>query len=308
MKKAMSVSIGSSTRDKAIEIRLLGEDVHIERVGTDGDMKAARQMFRDLDGKVQALGVGGTDLGLFVDNKWYPLHSITPLVQDVVVTPVVDGCGLKNTLECKAAGVLEDEIGAYLDSAGRTALVMTAVDRYGLLRSFIDAGYRCVFGDALFSLGIRLPIHSEQGIKNLAAMLIPIVSRLPFEWIYPVGEKQLVRKPKFGWAFEGATVIAGDCHYITRYMPEDLTGKVIVTNTTTPHDVELFTRAGVKYLLTTTPVYEGRSFGTNMMEAALIAASGYTQKIDYRHYEDYFQMLSGLIARIGLRPQLQELN
>jgi hypothetical protein len=28
-------------------------------------------------------------------------------------------------------------------------------------------------------------------------------------------------------------VIAGDCHYITRYMPDDLEGKVIVTNTTT---------------------------------------------------------------------------
>jgi hypothetical protein len=38
MKRAVSVSIGSSKRDKAVEIELMGEEVSIERIGTDGDM------------------------------------------------------------------------------------------------------------------------------------------------------------------------------------------------------------------------------------------------------------------------------
>jgi hypothetical protein len=308
MKQAISISIGSSQRDKSVTITLLGEEVHIQRVGTDGDMDAAREMYRSLDGQMDAFGVGGADLGLFVDDKWYPLHSILPLVQDVTQTPVVDGCGLKNTLEARAASVLEEEIGGYLDQIGRKALVMTAVDRYGLLRAFTDAGYECLFGDAMFSLGIRLPIHKESGVKLLAAILIPLLSRLPFSWIYPVGEEQLKRTPKFEWAFDEASVIAGDCHYITRYMPDHLEGKVIVTNTTTEHDVQLFREAGVKYLLTTTPVYEGRSFGTNMMEAALLAASGYTDKVDYRNYQPYFALMADLVDRVGLRPQLQVLN
>jgi hypothetical protein len=308
MKEAISVSIGSSKRDKSVEITLLNEKVHIQRIGTDGDMKAARAMFRDLDSQVDAFGVGGADLGLFVDDKWYPLYSILPLVQDVTQTPVADGCGLKNTLEARVAKILEEEIGDYLDLIGRKALVMTAVDRYGLLRAFVDAGYDCTFGDALFSLGIRLPIHKESGVKTLAALLIPIFSRLPFKWIYPVGENQLKRTPKFEWAFQDASVIAGDCHYITRYMPDKLEGKVIVTNTTTERDVKLFRDAGVKYLMTTTPVYDGRSFGTNMMEAAILAASGYKSKVDYRQYKQYFGMISELVNAIGLRPQLQELN
>jgi hypothetical protein len=308
MKQAISISIGSSSRDKSATVQLLGETVQIRRVGTDGDMRAAREMFRDLDGKVHAFGVGGTDLGLFVGDKWYPLHSVLPLVQDVMLTPVADGCGLKNTLEARSAQVLEDQVGEYLDEIGRRALVMTAVDRYGLLRSFMDAGYECLFGDALFSLGLPLSIRKERGVKTLAALLIPVVSRLPFHWIYPVGEKQLKRTPKFTWAFEEASVIAGDCHYITRYMPDDLTGKIIVTNTTTPHDVELFRGAGVKYLLTTTPVYDGRSFGTNMMEAALLAASGFDGKVDYRNYVDYFAMMTKLVDEVGFTPQLQVLN
>lgn len=308
MKEALSISIGSSRRDKSVNVKLLGQDVHISRIGTDGDMKAARQLFRENDGRVDAFGVGGADLGLFVDNHWYPLYSILPLVKDVTRTPVVDGCGLKNTLEARAAAVLEEEIGSYLDQIGRKALVMTAVDRYGLLRAFVDAGYDCLFGDALFSLGVSLPIRRERGVKTLAALLIPIVSRLPFKWVYPVGEKQHERHPRFVWAFDNAAVIAGDCHYITQFMPDRLDGKVIVTNTTTPADVKLFQDAGVKYLLTTTPVYEGRSFGTNMMEAGLLAAAGYREKVNYRQYEDYFKMMSELVAAANLRPQLQVLN
>ncbi len=308
MKEALSISIGSTLRNKSVVIKLLGEEVHIERIGTDGDMKAARELFRTRDGKVQAFGVGGTDLGLFVDDKWYPLHSVLPLVQDVRVTPVVDGCGLKNTLEAQVAKVLEANISDHLDLIGRKALVMTAVDRYGLLRAFVDADYECLFGDALFSLGVNLPIRNESGVKKLAAALIPVVSRLPFKWVYPVGEKQLERHPKFGWAFDWASVIAGDCHYITRYMPDQLDGKVIVTNTTTPSDVELFRKAGVKYLLTTTPVFDGRSFGTNMMEAGLLAASGFTQKVDYRQYHEYFHMMGKLIQAAELKPNLHALN
>jgi hypothetical protein len=98
---------------------------------------------------------------------------------------------------------------------------------------------------------------------------MPIAGRLPFEWIYPTGEKQEKRIPKWEKYYQWGTVIAGDCHYIKRHMPDKLEGKIIATNTTTTSDIEQFRKAGVKYVVTSTPVLEGRSFGTNMMEAAL---------------------------------------
>src|SRR5512141_1771720 len=99
MKRAVSISIGSSKRNKAVEVTLLGEKVSIERIGTDGDMEAAAQMYKELDGKVDAFGVGGADLGLMVDKKWYPLYSVNKMVRFIKKTPVVDGTGLKTTLE-----------------------------------------------------------------------------------------------------------------------------------------------------------------------------------------------------------------
>ena len=70
MKRAVSISLGSSKRNKAVEVTLLGESVRIERIGTDGSMEKAAQIYRELDGQVDAFGVGGADLGAMVADKW----------------------------------------------------------------------------------------------------------------------------------------------------------------------------------------------------------------------------------------------
>ena len=301
MKRAVSISIGSSKRNKAVEVTLLGEKVSIERIGTDGDMEAAALKYKELDGKVDAFGVGGADLGALVDGKWFPLYSVQPMVRFVKKTPLVDGGGLKNTLENKAPAFLDAKIGDYINSRGRKVLVALGMDRWGLSKSFVEAGYETVFGDFMFGLDVPIAIRKISQLRTLGNLLMPIVGRVPFEWIYPTGEKQEKRTPKWGKYYAWATVIAGDCHYIKRFMPDDLTGKVIVTNTTTPEDVETFRKAGVKYLVTTTPVLEGRSFGTNMMEAALVAVSGKGRPLTWPE-------LNEMLDKLGFEPQLQQLN
>ncbi len=301
MKRAVSVSIGSSKRNKAVEVTLLGEKVSIERIGTDGDMEAAALKYKELDGQVDAFGMGGGDLGCMTDGKWYPFYSVLPMARYIQKTPLVDGTGLKNTLENKAAEFMNRKIGDYLDQHGRKVFMAAGVDRWGLAKALVENGYEVVFGDLMFGLGIPIPIYTLGQLKTLAALLMPIAGRLPYSWIYPIGEKQEKRTPKYGKYYEWATIIAGDCHYIKRYMPDQLPGKVIVTNTTTVEDVELFRNAGVKYLVTTTPVLEGRSFGTNMMEAALVAVAGKGRPLTWPE-------LTELIDKLGFEPQLQELN
>jgi hypothetical protein len=139
MKRAVSVSLGSSTRDKKVEVDLLGERVVIERIGTDGDEVAAREMFRDLDGKVDAFGVGGIDLGVGTPWKKYPLHAAVKLVQDVKITPCVDGGGLKDTLETRVMQYVEEQLGDQIHP--KTAFLVAGITRYGMTMSFINAGY-----------------------------------------------------------------------------------------------------------------------------------------------------------------------
>ena len=79
MKHIVSVSLGSSKRDKRSEVEIAGERFLIERIGTDGDLNRFRALFAELDGKVDALGIGGADMHIWVGNRRYTFRSIQKL-------------------------------------------------------------------------------------------------------------------------------------------------------------------------------------------------------------------------------------
>ena len=130
---------------------------------------------------------------------------------------------------------------------------------------------------------------------------MPLVGRMPLSMLYPTGEKQEQVTPKYEKYYQGNSVTGGDFLYVKQHMPEDMRGKIIVTNTTTPADVDFLKKRGIKYLITTTLNLEGRTFGTNMMEAALVAAAGKRRVLTTDE-------LNALIDQLGFEPQLQKLN
>jgi len=299
VKRVVSISIGSSRRDKVGELELLSERVRMERIGTDGDMERAARLFQELDGHVDAFGVGGADLGCWVDRRWYPLYSVRPMVRFIQQTPVVDGGGLKNTLERQLAPLLDARLGDQVTP--RRCLVTSGADRWGMAMSFYHAGYECQFGDLMFALGLPVALHSEKALKRMAALLMPVVGRLPFHWLYPTGEKQEARTPRWAEHYAWAKVIAGDAHFIKRYAPDHLPGKILVTNTTTAEDVALFRSWGCSHLVTSTPVVDGRTFGTNLLEAALVAVAGQGRPLT-------MDELQAMLDRLDLHPNLRSLN
>ncbi len=299
MKRAVSVSLGSSSRDKIAELEIFGEKVMLERRGVDGDIERATRLFGELDGKVDALGVGGIDLWVQMGKRRYALKAALKMVRDVQHTPVVDGTGLKMTLERQAAQCLVDGLGP--DYSSGRVLHTAAVDRYGLTLGFADLGYEMVCGDLMFALGIPIPVRTLRGLHLLGRIMLPIVSYLPISVIYPTGATQDRIEPKFTKYYDWATVIAGDCHYIKRHMPDELKKKVIVTNTTTQKDMALFRERGARYIMTTTPVLNGRSFGTNMLEAALTAVAGKKRPLT-------FEELGRMIRELELKPTLHTME
>jgi hypothetical protein len=299
MKRAVSVSLGSKSRDKRVVTSLMGEEVSIERIGTDGDEKKAYQLFCELDGKVDALGVGGIDLYVHALKRDYPLYAGLKLIRGVKHTPVVDGGGLKATLESRIMQDVQNQLGDQIQP--KTALLVAGLTRGGMSQSFINAGFNVTFADLMFGLGIPIPINTVPAANFAAALLMPIVGRLPIEMLYPTGEKQLEVVPKYEKYYQANKVIAGDWLYIMQHAPDDLSGKVIVTNTTTEADVAFLKERGVDFLITTTPVLDGRSFGTNMFEAALVAVSGKNRPLTPTE-------LSQIIDDMKLKAQIQDLR
>lgn len=271
----VSVSIGSSTRDKSVEVTLGGRGFILERRGTDGDLDAARALIAELDGQVDVFGLGGIDLYLFAAGRRYTIRDAARLAAAARRTPVVDGSGLKAALEPAAVDWLEAQ--QLIDLRGAKALVVTAVDRFGLAETLAARAREICFGDLMFNVGLPVPIRSARTLAWVARAVLPAVVRLPFRWIYPIGEKQREITPRWGKWFAWADLIAGDWHMIHRYLPagaDSLAGKVILTNTTTSEDHAALAARGARALVTTTPVFDGRSFGTNVLEAALTAAEG----------------------------------
>ena len=299
MRKAVSISLGSSERDKEVTVVLNGVEVNIHRMGTDGDVAKARQLFTELDGKVDCLSVGGVDLYLPLGDREYPLYAALDLVKGVKTTPVVDGRGLKHTLERRVfelAKPMLSEIPHF-----QQAFIPVVVDRPGLGEAASEVSNRVIIGDLMVALGIPIPIYGMKSYAKVARWMLPVVSHFPMSMLFYGSNKNEVLKPKFVKFWEESDLLAGDFLFMRKYVPRDLTGKWVVTNTTTEKNVEFLRERGVKMLITTTPSYEGRSFGTNMMEAALTAYAGLGRVLTKVE-------LNLLIDELKLEPCVQVLN
>lgn len=273
MKKIVSVSLGSSSRDHEAQVQFMGEEFDIARIGMDGKLDAAIAKVRELDGTVAAIGLGGIDVYLYAGRHRYALRDGVRLLEAAKRTPVVDGSGLKNTLERKAVRFMQDELG--MDLAGRRVLMVSALDRFGMAQAFVDAGADVLFGDFIFALDKDMPVRDLHEFEVMAERYLPDACKLPFQFFYPTGKKQeKPPEPKYPQYYEQAEIIAGDFHFMRQFMPDRLDGKIVLTNTVTQANVDELASRGVALLITTTPDLAGRSFGTNVLEAALLALLG----------------------------------
>jgi len=297
VKRVISVSLGSSQRDKSAEMTFAGTAFHIERVGTDGDVARAVSLIAQYDGNVDAIGLGGVDRYLVLPNgRRYELRDAARMARSAKTTPVVDGGGIKRILEPVLIRRLVEH--GVLEVSGKRVLLMSGVDRPGMAKTFPDLGATMVYGDLLYAVGVPVPMRHLWQVVVLGTLFLPLLRRLPMSVLYPTGSRQETTRTKYPRRFEEADIIAGDFVFIRRYMPGDMSGKVIVTNTTRSRDVEELRRRGVARLITLTPEIEGESFGTNVMEGVIVALSG--KKPEDLTEDDYLRLCEQMEWRPGV--------
>ncbi|MCJ7738112.1 MAG: quinate 5-dehydrogenase, partial [Anaerolineae bacterium] len=182
----------------------------------------------------------------------------------------------------------------------RQAFIPLIVDRVGLGEAVDEVSEKIIIGDLMIALGIPIPLRSLAQYRKVGRVLLPIVSHFPMSMLF-YGSGGAERKPRYRRFFEQSDVIAGDFLYMRKYMPESLKSKTIVTNTTTADDINLLRERGARRVITTTPRYEGRSFGTNMTEAMLTAYAGKGRRLDDSE-------LNSLIDELDIRPTVQWLK
>ncbi|MFZ5354812.1 MAG: quinate 5-dehydrogenase [Bacillota bacterium] len=302
MKHIVSISIGSSKRNHRMELEIAGENFIIERIGTDGDIQKAIAMVQELDGRIDAFGMGGIDVYLNAGKNRYKIKDAMPIREAAKITPMVDGSGLKISLEKEVPRFIDENVERL---NGKKVFVLPAIDRYAMAEGFEALGCELVLGDLMVALGINIPIKSLKTLDRIASIFAPIACRLPFEMLYPTGKEQNNDSNKAGKIdkyFEEADIIAGDFHYIRQYMPANMHGKMIVTNTVTPDDIAWMEKCGISILVTSTPDFAGRSFGTNVIEALLVSLI--KKDVEAITSNDYLKVLED----INFKPRVVYLN
>jgi hypothetical protein len=300
MKRVLSVSLGSPSRDHTTEAEFLGERFWISRQGTDGDLEKALQLYREYDGKVDAFGVGGTEFYQIVAGRRYYWRYARRIREAIKISKVGDGNGLKHVMAPYALQALEEH---GIELKGKKVLQTTGVDRYGLAKALVEAGCDVTFGDFIFALGLPIPVRGLRALRILAALLLPVLTQLPFTFFYALGEEQEDEpSTKYAHYYKEADIITGDFIQVRSNMPDDLSGKIIITNTTTARNFEELQERNLHILVTTTPRLEGRSFGTNVMEAVCRCL------VDKPDDQITDADIIDLIERIPLKPQVHVLD
>ena len=264
-----SFSLGNSHRDHTVCVRLLGETFTIERVGTNGSMEALARLIQANDGRSAIITIGGLHRHLVVDDREWPFRESDAIYSLARRTPVVDGRDFRRWVEPEfvrrlyAAGAIRRE---------QSVLFPVSANRLEMADAFLACGAREVlFGDLIFGLGLPFGmIRSNERAKRTIRALAPVLRRVPYGWLYPLGERQdeiLSRGKRF---LERTDVLAGDFHGIRRFLIPDLTKKTIVTNTVTNEDRKLLQARGLARLVTFSPGFDGRTFGTNVMQGIVL--------------------------------------
>jgi hypothetical protein len=300
MKKVLSVSLGSSSRDHSVEAEFMGQHFQLSRRGTNGDFDRQLNMFKELDGKVDAFGVGGTEFYVEVNGRKYYFREAKKIRKVIQKSKVGDGNGIKHLLAPMSIRLLKD---FGYDFEGKKVLKTTAADRYGLAKELTEAGCNMTFGDFMFALDLPIAMHKLSTLNLIAPFLLPIVTQFPYRWLYTLGEDQ-DKEPssKYAKFYEEADIIAGDFLQVWTYLPNDLSGKLVITNTVTSKNIEELQKRNLKLLVTSTPRLEGRSFGTNVIEA--MCRCLIDKDDDHIREEDFLDV----IKKAKLKPQLEVLS
>ncbi|MBC7334920.1 MAG: hypothetical protein H5U01_01430, partial [Clostridia bacterium] len=131
-------------------------------------------------------------------------------------------------------------------------------------------------------------------------LLLPLLRRLPLTWFYPTGAKQDRPGNSRAPVYRRVQVIAGDFHFLWRYLPADLAGKGVIASSLWPEECALLRTRGAAWVATPLPAVEGRSWAANIWEAALTAAVGRTRLEGWGE-----EVLWSRLQEAGLRPRME---
>ncbi|MEO8280514.1 MAG: dehydrogenase, partial [Ideonella sp.] len=295
MKQIIGVSLGSKRLDFEFSTTLLGEKLHVRRLGVDGDHAAAARLLRRWDGKCDAIG-----LGLVKDSEQLRKGSrdaaaAARLKHAVRHTPVSSGERLADIFLEWAVRHAQAELGHFFDNA--RVLFFSGLTNQKLALSMAEYTPNLRFADPMLQLGIPKLLTSLDQLGLYAAGAHAVADWVPPRLV-PEGLMKQWARHALKRAVAHAHVVVAPVHELDAMGLEELAGKTVVTTTVNEDRLEHFRDKGVHLVIDGAPQIEGHALDPALLDAMIMAATGKsgTQLLE----DDYLEVLAGE----GLMPRL----
>jgi hypothetical protein len=283
MKKVLSVSLGSPRDDFTVEVQLLGRQVELSRVGTDGSWERALELIGRSDRQVAAVGLEG--VWRPHDRRLQAARALLPSAR------LADGITSRPILARRVLAALE----AHLNKSGgsletMTSLLPVAARSAALAEALGAFGCPVIAGDLLFALGLDLPLRRALAVRAASRVVGFVRERNHLQmrggasrWQRLVQQVQLV-------AWDGMQNLAA--------LYPSFRDKIVVLETAAASQETELLDCGVRVLALAAPRIGGRTVSPAAVEALLLSV------IEKPEAEIEASDMESAVARAPLRPQL----
>lgn len=246
MKEILVIDLQGGTENT--DLSFLGQEVHIKRVGCSGDVELARDLIKQHDGKLDAIGLEGLPSELQLGNA-SRIHSVgAELLAAAQHTPVVNGSGIRAGLE-RWGIILADRAEPGIFSRKRI-LMVPGLNHAGMVHALSQHSRDLRFADPVvyFAMPDFPGVGSRLTLDQAAPLTLDQLKDAPFRRITPQpGEPG---SPRAAEPFLWADVLAGDIGAIRRYAPDRLDRKTVVVLSASEVDLADLKARGVSIAVT----------------------------------------------------------
>lgn len=295
MKRVVSISLGASAQDFDFVAPFMGQQISVQRLGTDGSTSKAVKLLKHWEKHADVLGLGVAKDSYNVGSHRYIDKNSARMASVVKRIPVTTGGHLNDILQEWALRHVQIKLGNYFNNA-RT-LFFSGMSNYKLATCMAEYSQNLQFADPLLQLGVPKLLTSLNALELFAAG-----AHYVSDWALPhvmscAPVKQWTRFV-LGKAMQEATVIVAPVHALDDFSAEELAGKTLITTSVNEERLAQFKAKGVHLVIDGAPRMFEHVLGPNILDAMIIATSGKNPQ-DLLE-DDYLEIITDL----QLEPRL----
>lgn len=267
----VSISLGSSRDDYDLSTRFLDQDLHVVRLGTDGDIAQAEALVTQWQNKAAAIALEGLRDRQRVGAFQLQQRLDQRLRHRARHRPVTSGTELRDILQEWAIRHLQNEQKGFFNNAN--VLVFSGAQHYRSARVLAEFTDNLRFADPVLQLGIPKFLNSLQALELYTTGSHQVLRWAPPQVLSPslapVQEWNhfILRK-----ALHKADVVIAHFDQLDAFGLEELAGKTLITSAISEERLKSLRDRGVYTVIDYTPQPFQHTVGIAVLQAMMLAA------------------------------------